>query len=265
MCYDISYSTRLESILDYLPELGLTDQLELDFESFVHVQAQAYRKYPVIIFENGEYKLKNFEWGIIADYMNTPEKIKKQRSFMCNARSEKILDDKKSYWHRIRAKRCLIPVTAIYEHREIKGWKNKVPYLVSIKDRELFCIPGLYHYSPIPDPETGEVKGTFTVITRPANSLMMKIHNGGDNAFRMPLFLQDKEMELRWLKPDLIDEQIREILNFELPSEALNYHTVWTIRGKSLRPDRQAKNAPFEWPGLPELGNDNGNVVQSLF
>jgi putative SOS response-associated peptidase YedK len=82
---------------------------------------------------------------------------------MCNARSEKILNDDRSYWKRIRPQRCLIPVTGILEHREIKGWKNKVPYFIKIKDRPRFCIPRLYNYAP--DLQTGEVRATFTLIT----------------------------------------------------------------------------------------------------
>lgn len=123
--------------------------------------------------------------------MNTPEKIKKSRSFMCNIRSEKVIDDKSSYWHRIRSKRCLMPVGAIMEHREVKGWKNKVPYYIQLKERDMFCLPALYHYpSHKADVETGEITGTFAPITRAANSVMRLIHNGGENAFRMPLSFQ---------------------------------------------------------------------------
>src|SRR5438309_2191795 len=127
MCYDVSFSTRYDLITDYLPDLQADPQIRLDFDRMVHVQAQAYLKYPVIIFEDAHYKLKLFEWGVIPEYMQSPEQIRKGRSSMCNARSEKIVQDKKSYWHRLRKKRCLIPVSGIFEHREIKGWKNKVP------------------------------------------------------------------------------------------------------------------------------------------
>jgi putative SOS response-associated peptidase YedK len=264
MCYDISYSSDLTLITDYLPDLVIDPQLFIDFDTFMHVQAQAYRKYPIIIFEDGEYKLKLFEWGVIADYMNTPEKIKQSRQYMCNAQSEKIVNDKKSFWRRIRSKRCLIPVTGIFEHRDIKGWKNKVPYLVHETDRPIFCIPGLYYYSPIPDPETGEVKGTFTLITRPANSLMRQIHNGGPNAGRMPLFLT-KELELKWLQPDLTDEDLQSVLDFEMPSEKLENWPVFTIRSTKPRPDHLDKTAPFEWPNLPPLGVDDGNIQKNLF
>jgi putative SOS response-associated peptidase YedK len=264
MCYDISFTASIEVLSDYLPGIQIDNQIEINFDWSMHVLAQAYKKYPIIVFEDGVYKLKMFEWGIIADYMDTPEKIKKQRSFMCNARSEKILDDKRSYWHRIRRQRCLIPVSGIFEHREIKGWKNKVPYYVTVNDRALFCIPGLYHYAPSPDVETGEVRGTFALITRAANSLMQHIHNCGDNAFRMPLFLP-KEKELEWLEPTLNDVQLKEILDFEMPSESLSHHTVYTIRSAKPRPDEKLKFEPFDWPNLPALGSDNGSVVTTLF
>lgn len=254
MCYDISYRVSLESIDEYFGDLEIDPQIEIDFSTTIHVVAQAYRKMPVVIHDEGKYKLKNFEWGIIADYMNTPEKIRKMRNSMCNARSEKIIEDKKAYWHRIRRKRCLVPVNGIFEHREIKGWKNKVPYYIQLKDRELFCLPGLYHYPNRPSNiETGEVIGTYTLVTRAANSIMRQIHNSGDQAFRMPLFLT-KEMERKWLDPALTDEDIRDILNYEMPAGELEHRAVYTIRSTKPRPDEGSKIDAFDWPNLPALG-----------
>jgi putative SOS response-associated peptidase YedK len=256
MCHDISFSaTTIELITDYLPNIVIDGQIDLDFPSSVHFLAQAHRKQPVVIFEDGQHKLKLFEWGLIADYMNTPEKIKQYRSSMVNARSEKVLE-KQSAWYRLRKKRCLIPVTGIFEHRKINGWKNKVPYHVKIANRSLFFLPGFYNYSPLPDIETGEVKGTFTFITRPANGLMKMIHNDGPNLHRMPLFMQP-EMALQWLDEKLTDEDIKKLLDFELPSEELEAWPVFSIRTTKNRSDGKLKNEPFEWEGLPELGNDN--------
>ena len=263
MCYDISFSTKIESVLDYIPDLIVDPQIGMDYDMTVHAQAQAFKKYPVILMQNGEKHLKPLEWGIVTDYMNSPEKLKQLRKSHCNARSEKIIGDKKSIWHRLRKKRCLIPVTGILEHREIKGWKNKAPYHVSLKSRKIFCIPGLYNYSPIyGDSQTGEITGTYTLVTRAANSVMRQIHNSGDQAFRMPLFLP-KELELKWLQPDLKDDEIQEILDFEMPSEELEFYTTWTIRSPKERPDGKGKIEPFEWPGLPPLTHDSIN--QTLF
>ncbi|WP_411973658.1 hypothetical protein ACLCDV_10835 [Sphingobacterium sp. Lzh-3] len=38
---------------------------------------------------------------------------------MINARSERILEDKKSYWYLLRKQGCLIPVSGTFEHRAI--------------------------------------------------------------------------------------------------------------------------------------------------
>lgn len=262
MCYDISFSTTIEEITDYLPDMIVDPQISINYDMKLHVIAQAFQKYPVIVFEDATYKMKLFEWGVIPEYMNTPDKIKKGRSSMCNARSEKIIEDRKSYWHRIRKKRCLIPVTGIFEHREIKTWKNKVPYYVHLRDQKVFCIAGLFHYPNKADVETGEVTGTFTLITRAANSVMKQIHNGGDNAFRMPLFLP-RGLEQKWLLPDLSDTEIQEILNYEMPSESLSYKPVFTIRTTKERPDGRGKLDPYEWANLPPLGQDNPEL--SLF
>jgi len=265
MCYDISYQITLETLEDYFGNIVFEDpQLEIDFDAGIHVIAQAYSKQRVVIQEDSIYKGKRFEWGIIADYMDTPEKVKKMRNSMCNARSEKILGDKKSYWYRIRKNRCLVPVTGIYEHREIKGWKNKVPYYVSLQDRPMFCLPGLYNYAPVPNVETGEVRGTYAVITTEANSLMRNIHNGGENAFRMPLFLP-KELEMKWLDPNLTDDEMQEILDFQMPSEALCNRPVYSIRTTKPRPDEKIKTDQYDWPNLPPLGQDDGELQKTLF
>lgn len=248
MCYDISFESTMKQLQEYLPTLQVS--AGGDFENREHVMAQAFSKYPIIVAEDDAYKVQMFEWGVIAGYMNTPEKIRKSRSFMCNAQSEKIVHDKKSYWYRIRKNRCLIPVTGIYEHREIPGWKHKVPYFVKEKDRPLFCIPGLYNYAPSKE---GEAVGTYTLITRAANSVMEKIHNAGPNDNRMPMFLKDKAMELRWLDPELSDKGIDEVLDYEIPSTHLDYWPVYTIRSPKPRPDGKDKTEPYEWKDLPAL------------
>jgi len=261
MCLDIAFYSALELIDDYFPGLVHDEEFAFDMNMGAHVMALDYKPYPVVIFENGKYGRKFFEWGIINESMDTPEKIKFQRRLMVNARSEKILHDKRSFWYKIRSHRCLIPVTGIYEHRGITGWKNKVPYHINLKERKLFCIPGLYHYNlnRPSDPETGEMRGMFALITRGGNEVMRQIHNGGENPFRMPLFLP-KELELEWLKPGLSDDQIRNILQYEMSSEEIDFCTVFSIRGKKERPDGQLKNQPYKFPNLPPLGNDDGTI-----
>lgn len=249
MCYDLSFSASIESVYDYLPELKDLGQLDMYFEPTFHKVAQAYPKWPVVIADKGQLKLLKFEWGVIPGYMKTPEEIKKGRKWMVNARSEKVLDTK-AYWSRIRKNRCLIPATGFFEHREIPGWKNKVPYYIKVKGRSMFFIAGLYAYSHIPNPETGELPGTFTVLTRDANEIMQRIHNGGDNAGRMPLILPI-ELEKEWLNPNLTDTDIQKILQYTLPSDDLEYWPVNSVR--KAKPDNEGVIEQVEYEGLPAL------------
>ena len=70
MCYDLALAARLDAIADAFAEMEVDPGLYRSYESFLHTQAQAHRKHPIVLFEEG-YKLKPFEWGVIADYMNT--------------------------------------------------------------------------------------------------------------------------------------------------------------------------------------------------
>jgi putative SOS response-associated peptidase YedK len=219
----MSFFSNIQLITDYLD----LPEATIDFEPTYHKVAQSFSKWPIVLQEDG-IKLRSFEWGLIADYMNTPEKVKEYRTSMANARSEKLLDDKRSVWHRIRKQRCLVFSTGFFEHKDIGG-KKKQPYFIRMKEAPLCCIAGLYNYAPAPNPETGELKGTFTVITREGNSLMQEIHNSGPHSGRMPLLLT-KPLALQWLDPALTDEGIRKIINYECPASALEAWPVNTIR-----------------------------------
>ena len=257
MCYDISFTVNMRQLSDYFPDLIFDSQINLDFELGTHIIGHSYGDHPIIYKnkEDGKLHCKLMEWGCIPFYVKDEKAFLRQRASMLNARSERILDDAKSYWYKIRNRRCLVPVTGIYEHREIKGWKKKVPYYVQLNSQPMFFIPGLYSVVELPDTTTGEIikRTTFTIITRNANSVMRNIHNGGDNKGRMPLFLPF-ELSKKWLDDDLSDEAYKHILDFEMPSEELKYHPVFTIRSAKARPDEKAKTEHYEWEKLPVLG-----------
>jgi hypothetical protein len=60
-------------------------------------------------------------------------------------------------------------------------------------------------------------------------------------------------LALEWLTEALPDDRYKLILDFEMPSAALEYHPVFTIRGRSPRPDNRKKNEPWEWEKLPPV------------
>jgi len=258
MCYDVSFTVEIKQLSDYFPDLIFDEQIEINFDG-THIIGHLYQDHP-IIFQNREDKklhVRMMEWGCIPFYVKDIDTFKKQRATMLNARSERILGDNKSYWYKIRNRRCLIPLNGFYEHRKVTGFKNKVPYFITLKNQRMFFLPGLYSVTEIVDTETGELtkRWSYSLITRGANSVMKQIHNDGENKFRMPLLLPF-ELSQKWLKEDLSEEDYKSILNFKMPSEELNYIPVFSIRTSKQRPDDKAKNEYFEWQNLPELSLD---------
>ena len=138
--------------------------------------------YPIVRRNTeGAVVMQHMEWRAIPLYVKDESKFIRQRSSMLSAWAERILDDPKSVWNKIKNCRCLIPVTGIFEHRGIVGWKSKVPYFITLRDQTEFFVPGLYATADLPDTETGEVvkRYTFTLITRAANPILANIHNDG--------------------------------------------------------------------------------------
>ena len=174
---------------------------------------------------------------------------------MLNARSEKILNDRNSFWYKIKSKRCLIPVTGFFEHRHVKSFKNKIPYLLQLKEQPVFFLPGLFDSVLLPNEETGELieRFTFSIITRAANTIMQLVHNGGANAGRMPLMLP-LALSKQWIDISSTDAELNNILQFEMDTEGINYKTVFSLRTANERTDGLGKDAAYVWENLPDLG-----------
>jgi putative SOS response-associated peptidase YedK len=262
MCYDISFQVNIKELADYFPDLIFDSQMEMTFEAFDHVQGvSVFRDHPIIYINRDDLKphCRLMQWSVV-EFFRKEVPDMKRRNGMLNIRSERIIEDRTSYWYKIRNRRCLIPVSGIFEHRGIKGWKKKVPYWVKPKNQKIVFLPGLYSVTEFIDKETGEVTQlwTFGLITRAANSVMKNIHNDGDNRGRMPLFLPF-EIAKEFLSEDLTsnEKRYKEILDFEMPSDDLEYHPVFTIRTPKERPDLKPKDEFWEWDKLPALGELN--------
>jgi putative SOS response-associated peptidase YedK len=234
----------------------MDEDISMDTEKSIHLIGHSYGEHPIIFKNREDLQLhcRLMEWGCIPFYIKDEGSFLKQRAFMLNARSERILEDKNSYWHKIRNRRCLVPIDGFYEHRKVQGFKNKIPYYITVKKQPLFFLPGLYSVVELPDKQTGELlrRFTFTIITRAANSLMQQIHNDGDNKGRMPLLLPFEKAK-KWMEEELTPEAYQEIINFEMNQDELNYNTVFSIRTNKLRPDGKRKNEPFQWEGVEKF------------
>lgn len=265
MCYDVSFKADVKELSDYFPDIVFDNQKKIDFGPVAHVQGHLYAEYPIVFRDqNLKRKLKPMHWACVPAYIKELSTFSRRNGYL-NAKSEKIFETK-SYWNKIRDNRCLIPVTAFYEHREVPNFTNKIPYHISLKDQPTFFVPGLYakNYHLKSDDDAFY---SWSMLTRIAenNWVMRQIHNAhsDENRFRMPLLLPFELSEL-WLSPDLSVQDYHMLLDYEMRAENLEYYTVWSIRSRKPRPDGKEKDELFDW-GIPPLGDENLSTQGSLF
>ncbi len=267
MCRDISFHSEIQIVTQDFKGIQLAPNLTHYPNNMVHVTCEILPTHPIVVNRKA-LVLANMSWGVSPTYIDDPKQREIQRRNMVNARSERIIDDKKSYWYRLRKNRCLIPATGIYEHQKVKGFKNKIPYHISIANRRQFYVPALYQVSQEVDQTTGEIFNfaSFSMITRGANEKMAWIHNDGENKHRMPLFLTP-EMEHAWVLDDLSDGDMTDIFNYSIPSSDIAHHSVFSIRGGKEQPEGKERDAYYDWGGkLPIYGQEEAGQEQaSLF
>ena len=185
---------------------------------------------PVVVNGDGGGVTRIMKWGLVP-FWAKDEKIAYKT---INARSE-TLDERASFKHALKKRRCLVPADGFYEWQKTAG--GKVPHYIYLKDRRAFAFAGLWEKwekADAPDGEPGTPANplyTFTIITTTPNSFMEPIHN------RMPVIL-DPADEARWLDPD---SDPLELARLFLPyaAEAMDAHPVDPDVGsvKHDRPD----------------------------
>jgi putative SOS response-associated peptidase YedK len=258
MCLDISLHSDIQMTTEAFPNIKDERQVDFSMPELEDVWAINFPPYNIIYRDDTDSLiLGTSQWGVTPFYVEDLVERKKRRASQTNIRAERILKDKKSTWYRLRKNRCLVPVTGVYEHREIIGWQKKVPYYISLKDRPQFYIPGLFQKASTLDGDGyPSTQFDFALITTAGNEVSNHIHNHGPNKHRMPLYLTE-ELEKEWMRPDLTDIEMQQILDFSMPSESLAYHSVYSLRNVETRPDGGHRYDPFVWENLPPLGNDH--------
>ena len=239
MCVDIGYKSMLgpDGLPRYIKGIKIDRSLVAADVDTPHLQAHARPSCIVVCGDTrGVPVVEKMNWGLIADFMvNNQGLLKKYGNQLFNARAEKVLLPG-STWNSLLNNRCLLVADGIYEHQEVPGRKNKLPYYIQLETKEPLLIPGLFN------PRTN----SFAIITRQGNELFCRIHNSGPNKHRMPL-LMPPEKAVSWIHQGLTQEEIGGFLNFEILSKELHAHTVFSIRGHLSRKDGRAANEYYNW------------------
>lgn len=161
---------------------------------------------PVIRALEGRRIALPARWGLIPSW-SEDEAIAKHTF---NARAETV-SEKPSFRAAFRHRRCLVPVTAFYEWREIPGEKRKQKLRYADPRGHPLALAGLWDRWRRPD---GELLETFTIITTPANALLAPVHE------RMPAILGRGDWET-WLAPEVDNSLLLKAMLAPCPEEWL--------------------------------------------
>ncbi|MEH6988442.1 SOS response-associated peptidase [Cytobacillus firmus] len=161
------------------------------------------------IISNGQNRRAGtMKWGLVP-FWAKEEKIGYK---MINARSESI-EEKPSFKHAFKRRRCLIVATGFYEWQKTE--EGKQPYRFIMKDNRPFAFAGLW--------ETWK-KGekplhTCTIITTTPNAVTEDIHD------RMPVILKEEDYD-SWMDPHNQDTELLKTLLVPYAAEEMAKYKV---------------------------------------
>ncbi len=244
MCYNIAflearaakYEKRYQHILppDWRPE-----QVQLEFPVYYFVSGFEHPYLPLVTAEG----IDAYQWGLIPSWVKTSEQAEDLQNKTLNAVGETAFE-KPSFRKSIASKRGLIGINGFYEWRDVKG--VKYPYFIMLRKEEIFSLGTLIETWV--DKSSGEIHKTFSIITTEANPMLEVIHNLKK---RMPLII-DKEMEARWIDPDLTKEEVKSLIK-PYDDKKMKAYTVSRSLNK-VRTHRNTSDAltPVDYPELEE-------------
>jgi len=200
MCYHTSVQITAK---DLVKIFNAPFPKEENYKVLYHANGFAHPDMAVLSHEQ-ERSLNIYSWGLIPLWAKDWNHALKVRNHTLNARLEEVFK-KPSYRAAILSRRCVIPVTGIFEWKHVG--KERTPYYIHPKEHPVFYLAGIYaHWT---DPSTRDQITTFSIITRAANEMMRDTNNSPK---RMPLML-DREVIDDWISPDLSSVSIRELMN----------------------------------------------------
>lgn len=165
----------------------------------------------VVVVQRDDHRaIKAYRWGLIPHWADGP----KIGNRMFNARAE-TLASSPVFRDAFRRRRCLVPVDSFFEWR--REGTVRQPFRIVRADGRPLALAGLW--SGWRDPETEEVRRTFTIVTTTPNDLMRPIHN------RMPVVVPFDAWD-RWLDPALPDLGELQGLLVPAPDEDLEAYPV---------------------------------------
>jgi len=236
MCY---YMGRRVTRAEYDELVSFAKKVAFLNEELAIYKGFDHNDIPVLRYVPGTKEIEKLtmEWGFLPPKVKSTEAIKNFRFgyknaegkyipgfTTLNATSEELLG-KPLFKQAALKRRILVPFEIFYEWRHVqvvgKSGKllktpEKFPYMLEMRDKtEPHYFAGIYNETY--NEETGVTTNTFAITTTDANSLMRQIHNSKN---RMPTILPPRIAEM-WLDPNLDDNGILDVANYQLASAEL--------------------------------------------
>ncbi|NNV06410.1 SOS response-associated peptidase [Geobacillus sp. C56-T2] len=161
-----------------------------------------------VVAEKGERVGKMMRWGLVPFWA----KDVRIGAKMINARAETV-DEKASFRHAFKRRRCLILADGFYEWK--KEGKTKVPYRFTLATGTPFAFAGLWERW---EGASGPLE-TCAIITTRANELIASIHD------RMPVILPSERHD-DWLDSSFDDSEYLKTFLQPYPSEQMRMYEV---------------------------------------
>jgi putative SOS response-associated peptidase YedK len=139
----------------------------------------------VVVQREERRALTTYRWGLVPHWATDASGAAR----LINARAETVASSS-TFRDSLLRRRCLVPADGFYEWQRLE--RRRQPYFIHPPDGRAIAFAGLW--SGWHDPETNEVRRTFTIITTAANDRIAALHD------RMPVILPH-DAWASWLDP----------------------------------------------------------------
>jgi putative SOS response-associated peptidase YedK len=143
----------------------------------------------VVVQRDDRRAVVGYRWGLVPGWADHPRAA--SRAF--NARAETVATSP-LFRDAFRRRRCLVPVDGFYEW--LRDGPGRRPVRIHDPAGHPLALAGLW--TGRQDPESGEWRRTFTIVTSRPNAFMTPIHD------RMPVVVPP-DLWARWLDPTARD------------------------------------------------------------
>jgi len=181
-----------------------------------------------IVTQSRPTEITEMNWGLFP-YGKTSGQL------LINARSETVFE-KATFEYAIKDRRCLVLGDSFYEWK--KMGRDRIPYRISWKDREMMIFAGLYNEWGV----GSEKFAGFAILTTSPNAEMSTVHN------RAPVLLKTEKEQSEWIS-DIPYSEIR-ALTQPLPDDSLH---IYRVSNRVNKPINNSLDLHREIPEQPTL------------